>query len=120
MTACPICGTKYNNPSQKHWTTCGQHDNQLVCMNHCITCEWIRTDADISTVWCKYMIGRKKENPQEDEIKKLEAQIRAKEKQVAQQYQRNNPKVAERISQEAVQLINQLRKLEQEANNAGK
>lgn len=43
-------------------------DRGQVPMQDCLSCEFVRSDEDISNIWCRYLIGRKINNMDVDEL----------------------------------------------------
>jgi hypothetical protein len=95
---------------------------EILPMGDCLQCKFIRKDDDISSIWCRFLIG----NPQleeeratgaeqdkpDDEIRRLYAKIGYKRKRADLFYKTGKPRIAEKIENEIMKLRKEIKQHE--------
>lgn len=105
---CPICGPSSSN----EWRQCPAHSDKPACIDCCHRC----SNYDKTNHRCRYRLNHPVRNI-DTEIEKLWRQIRYKEASAEKQYQRNNPRYADKLLYEASILRRDLNRLKEEKKN---
>jgi hypothetical protein len=97
-------------------------DKDIIPMENCCKCEYIRRDDDVSNIWCRYLIGNRKvaeecaageeRAKQNDEVRSLYARIGYKRKRADLMYKTGKSRVAEEIEHEIMKLRKEIKQHE--------
>lgn len=85
-------------------------DVKIQEMKECLSCEYIRKEDDASTIWCRYAIGKIRE--QETDLRKYYAQINYKTKLADKLYKTGKPYAADEIMRQVTILRKELKEHE--------
>jgi hypothetical protein len=96
-------------------------DYKIIPMKNCCKCLYVRKDDDISTIWCRYLIGNRPQEAEREtieqakphnELRKLYARINYKRKRADRLYKTGRPRVAEEIEFEIMKLRKEIKQHE--------
>lgn len=97
-------------------------DKEIIPMENCNECDFIRKKEDVSTVFCRFLIGNRqfeeersaraaKERPN-DETRRISALINFKQKKADHFYKTGKPRIAEQIEFEIMKLRKEIKQHE--------
>jgi hypothetical protein len=85
-------------------------EKEIIPMENCCKCEHIRKEDDVSTVFCRFLIG-KYAAPKKD-IRTLYTQINYKQRRAERFYKIGKPKIAEQYEYEIMKLRKEIKEYE--------
>lgn len=86
-------------------------DKASIPMGNCLKCEFVRKQEDVSSIWCRYLIGKSQEQEKND-YRRLYAQVNYKRKRADRLYKTGKPRIAEQIEYEIMTLRKEIKQHE--------